>query len=645
MRTISRAHRRITALVVAPVLGCAATVGLVATPAAAAIAAPTDLKTADQPCAGAEPGPYLSPARLNDAQAVVLKGTFSRDGQGEGLQADFQVWDVTDPEHPQQWLRDIGEPSNEVYVQLEDESKQLDGVSYAWRVRVLDGAEASPWSGTCHFTVDRSGGPAPAVTTADYPAGDWETASGAIGVPGTFTLSAASDDTVSYEYRLYASELSDETVDSTVDAEGLGGAATLRWTPRAAGHHSLTVYAVDRAGNRSEAAHHEFYVRETRPSIFSAAYPEWGPNLNYNVGVPGAFELHATVADTATFEWRIDEDGPSGTVPAGADGTATALIAPVRAGRQTLYVHSVTGDGKVHAPRAYEFLVDNGPRVTGDTDRGVLIGSSLTYHLAPRAPQVEAYLYWAEHGGLEERPIEKTTIPARADGTADLTWTATQTSVIGLRIQSRSADGTLSEPRWTSISVDGAAPTVTRTGGVELGTPATFTARTQMANVVEYVAMLNRDEATKQVLAPAADGSVTFGFTPTKGGYNYVTVVARNAAGVRTEEGGTSWSVTDAPRVTSPDFPANGSGPLAPGTFNFTPRLPGTTAYEYSINYGPYATVAAGPGGSATLTWTPPEAGSYRLAVRSVTASGVRSMTTVYSFTVEADAAPVAGSG
>ncbi|MFE9201941.1 hypothetical protein [Micromonospora sp. NPDC007230] len=635
MGTPSRARQRTIALLTVSALGAGAAIGLTAAPAAAAVAAPTDLKTAGQPCATSEPGPYLSPTRLNDAHAVVLRGTFDRTGQGTGLQADFQVWDVADPEHPQQWLRGIGEQSNEVYVQLEDEAKQLDGVTYAWRVRVLDGADASRWSGTCYFTVDRSGGPAPTVTSPEYPAGSWDNANGAIGVPGVFTLTSASDDTVSYRYRFYSSELYNEYVESMVDASELGGPATVGWTPRAAGYHSLTVYAVDRAGNSSQAVHYEFHVKETRPSIFSSAYPDWDSNLAYNVGVPGAFEFRASVADTASFAWRIDGDGPSGSVPAGVDGKATAMIAPIRAGRQTLYVHSVTRDGATHPDRAYTFVVDNGPKLTGDTDRGVVIGSSLTFHLAPRAPGVEAYLYWPRYLGLEERPIEKTALPARADGTADLTWTATDTRVDGLWVQSRSADGTLSEPRFTSVWVDGASPTVTRTGGVDLGTPATFTARTRMVNAVEYVAVFNGDEATKQVLKAAADGSVTFGFTSTKRGQNYVVVVARNVAGVATEGGVAGWTVTDRPRVTSTEFPEDGTGTLAPGTFTFTPRLPRTAAYEYSVNDSTYTTIAARADGTATLTWTPPATGMYLLNVRGVTADGIRSISTSYGFKVE----------
>ncbi|MFI7574495.1 hypothetical protein [Micromonospora sp. NPDC049497] len=616
--------------------------GLTGGPAAAAVGAPTDLKTANQPCATAAPGPYLSPVRLNDAQAVVLRGTFDRAGAGAALQADFQVWDVADPEHPQQWLRNVGDQSDEVYVQLEDNAKQLDGVTYAWRVRVLDGAGASSWSSTCHFTIDRTGGPAPTVSSAEYPAGSWDDASGAIGVPGVFTLTAASEDTVSYDYRFLSSELSDNPTESTVDADGLGGSATIRWTPRAASSHSLVVYAVDRAGNRSQAAYHDFHVKETRPAVFSAAYPDLGrSNLDYNVGIPGAFELTATVADTASFEWRIDEDGPSGTVPVGADRKATVMIAPARGGRQTLYVHSVTRDGTVHADRAYTFVVDNGPTVTGDAGQGeTIIGSSRTLHFAPRAPQVEAYLYWLRYSSIEERPVEKTVVPARADGTADLTWTATETGVDGMLIQSRSADGTLSEPRYQWIRVDGAAPTVTRTGGDAVGTPATFRATTRMTNVVDFVATFNSDAATTRVLKPSADGSVTFGFTPTRHDHNYVHVVARNAAGVQTENGVVAWSATNGPQVSSAEFPANGTVRLAPGTFTFTPRLPDTTAYEYSVNYAPYTTLPARADGTATLSWTPPATGQFLLNVRSVSAGGTRSMSTRHGVTVVAGPPP-----
>ncbi|WP_405115510.1 IPT/TIG domain-containing protein [Micromonospora sp. NBC_01405] len=617
---------------------CGTVVGANAAPAAADVGGPTELTAAGQACATQAPGPYLSPDRLNDAHAVVLQGSWTDAPQSADPQADFQVWDVTRPDEPQQWRDGVDQRNNRVYIQLEDPARQLDGVTYAWRVRVLDGAATSPWSDTCYFTLDRTGGPATAVASTKYPSGDWDNAGGAVGTPGDFIFTSASDDTVSYRYRFYSGEAGGDDDYSTVPATSIGGPATVAWTPKGASYHSVTVYAVDRAGNRSDQTVYEFWVRETRPAVFSAAYPDWTTNLDYGVGVPGAFELTTNVPGTESFAWRIDGDGPSGSVAADADGKATAMIAPTRAGRQTVYVRSVTSDGATHPERAYTFVVDNAPRVTGDVDRSVIIGSSLRFHLAPRMPDVESYLYWRrDYNGNE--PDQKTVLPAGADGTADLTWTATNENMNtqALLVQSRSADGTLSEPRFISISVQDARPYVTRSGGDVLGSTATFTARTEMANVAEYEVLLNHDPATRQVLPAAADGTVTFQYTLTKRGYTAVTVVARNAAGVRTGEGGVSWSVTDSPVVVSTDFPSSGSGRIAPGTFTFKPRQPGAVKYAYRVSGAEDTVAAAAADGTATITWTPPDSGYHTLYVRSLTTEGVESLQTSYSFYVAPD--------
>ncbi|MEW1588807.1 IPT/TIG domain-containing protein [Micromonospora vinacea] len=622
---------------IALTIGCGTVVGANATPAAADAGGPTELTTAGQACAAQAPGPYLSPELLNDADAVVLKGSWTEAPQSADPQADFQVWDVTRPDEPQQWRDGIDQRNGWVYIQLEDRARQLDGVTYAWRVRVLDGTATSPWSDTCYFTIDRTGGPAAAVASTTYPSGGWDNVGGGVGAPGDFNFTSASDDTVSYRYRFYSGETGGDDDYSTAPATSLGGSATVSWTPTGSGYHSVTVYAVDRAGNWSDQTVYEFWVRETRPSVFSSAYPDWSTNLDYGVGVPGAFEFTANVPGTQSLAWRIDGGGPSGSVAADADGKAVAMIAPTRAGRQTLYVRSVTSDGATHPERAYTFVVDNAPRVTGDLDRGVIIGSSLQFHLAPRMPNVTSYLYWQRsHNGNETD--QKTVLAAGADGTADLTWTATNENrdTQALLVQSRSADGTLSEPRFISISVWDASPYVTRSGGDVLGSTATFTARTEMANVAEYEVLLNRDPATRQVLPAAADGTVSFRYTLNKRGYTYVTVVARNAAGVQTGEGGTSWSVTDSPLVVSTDFPSSGSGRIAPGTFTFKSRQPGAVKYAYQLP-GAEGTVAAAADGTATITWTPPDSGNHTLYLKSLTADGVESMQTYHSFYVAPD--------
>ncbi|MBU2663439.1 IPT/TIG domain-containing protein [Actinoplanes bogorensis] len=614
--------------------------GLGAAPAFATDGGPGDLTTADQACVTTSPGPYLSPMRLNDAHAVALEGRYDTSVWGAEPTADFQVWDTAHPDQPQDWSERAGALNGTVRVQLEDEDRQLDGVTYAWKVRVLNASDASPWSDTCYYTVDRDGGPAPAVSTDDFPAGD--TPVGEIGVAGSFTFTPAADDTVRYIWSVWDGVDSGSTTgDQTVPASPTGGPVTVSWKPRTSGPTGLTVYAIDRAGNYSDRQHYDFTVRETRPSVFSAAYQDnsgYG-DLKYNVGVPGEFEFSSNVGDTSSFTWHIDEDGPSGSTDADADGKATVMIAPTRAGRQTLYVRAITRDGVPHPEQAYRFYVDNGPLVTGDINRGVVRGSSLNFHLAPRTSDVTSYVHWDVDYNSADGP--KTTIPARADGTADLTWAADNSneSTRGVRVQARSADGSLSEPRWLGIYVDGARPQVTRTGGELVGTTATIKARTEMVNPTEYEAVLNRDPATKQVVPAAADGTATFEFPVTKAEYTYVTVIARNAAGVHTDEGSTSWSVTNGPVITSTDFPASGGGHMTPGTFTLKARQAGATRFVYSISSaGIYdVEVPVGADGTATVAWTPKNSGYFDLTATSRTASGARSTESRYEFFIQAD--------
>ncbi|MFF5082095.1 hypothetical protein ACFY36_34030 [Actinoplanes sp. NPDC000266] len=629
--------RRLVASAAVSALACGTAVGVSAGPAQAAVGAPTGLRTAGQSCASEAPGPYLSPARLNDAQAVVLTGAVAE--AGEGAQADFQVWDVARPDERQQWLRGAVAGGQGAYVQLEDEGKQLDGVTYAWRVRLLDGSGASGWSDTCYFTVDRVGGTEPVVTSPEYLDGD-TTLRGAIGVPGTFTFTPTTGDVVAYRYRFYAGETPEGGPWVDAPAERLGAPLTVTWAPKVASYHSITVYAVDRAGNLSQFADRAFWVRETRPSIFSADYPESYPKLDFTVGTPGEFQFSGTAGDTASFEWSIDEGGPSGTAPADASGKATVMIAPTRSGEQTLTVRGVGRDGVQSPSRDYSFVVDDGPIVTGPSGE-MIVGTPVKLEAAPRAENVEAYLYWPEDGGLFPRPVQKVTVPARADGTAEITWipTLADRNIDGLRIQSRSADGTLSVPRFQSLRVDTATPTNTRTGGDSLGEVATFTARTRMPGVVNWVVQVNGDETVAQNVAPEADGSVRFQYTPVKRGNHTITFVAysRNAV---TETGGDSWTVTDAPRITSADFPATGTGRLAPGTFTFTPRLPGTVRYEYSIDSTGYVKLPSftDDGKATTPAWTPATTGRHLINVRGYDAKGYASSIASYFF----DVAPAA---
>ncbi|BBH65593.1 hypothetical protein ACTI_22780 [Actinoplanes sp. OR16] len=625
---------RLSAFTITSTLVAGALIGFGAAPAAAAADAPAGLLTSGAACVRTEPGPFLSPVRLNDAQAVTLAATYSGEISNAEVQADFEVWDTAKPEAVQKWQDGASEEDRKLYIQLEDDAKQMDGVTYGWRVRVLDGEQASPWSDTCFYTIDRQGPGAPAVTSADYPDGGAQT--GGIGVPGRFTFTGVSADVVSYEYRLHEDEFSETSDWKTVAAPSLGGAVTFTITPRAAGYHSMTVVAVDRAGNRSEATGYDFRVLDTRPFITSTAYPGAYPgdrccaNLDYNVGVPGEFTFDA-LPGVDTIEWRFDDGGgEAGSVAADADGDATVKIAPLKHGPVVMRVVAVKGTTK-YPERYHRFLVDDAPLVTGDVNTAPFVGSDVSFHFTPRWPGVVSYDYWLFPNSQGEGIPEPVNIPARADGTADLTFTAKRLDQRGFYVQSIAADGTRSISRWTDVPVFDPQPTVTRTGGDELGSTATLVARTDMRKPATYTVQFNGDPATKQVVKAAADGTATFRYTVTKTGHQYLHIWAANAAGISTGAGEASWNVSNGPKVTSAEFPAGGTSRLIPGSFTFTPRLPALTHYEYQFNSGPVGRLPAT--GPATLKWTPTAAGTYSLYVRSYNGSASSQLTT-YKFRV-----------
>jgi hypothetical protein len=155
-------------------------------------------------------------------------------------------------------------------------------------------------------------------------------------------------------------------------------------------------------------------------------------------------------------------------------------------------------------------------------------------------------------------------------------------------------------------------------------------------------------------------------------------VRARSTAGVWSSTGNITWTVTNDPTVTSKEFQANGrvfpgtftlearqpgavafeysfsissapyvsskeypeskwsGGPGVPGTFTFTPGMPGIVSYTCYIRNDRGAvteelTVPADSSGAGTMTWTPPDRGIYSVTVRGNTADGTRSGGISYS--------------
>ncbi|MEV8442913.1 hypothetical protein AB0425_36510 [Actinosynnema sp. NPDC051121] len=575
----------------------------------------------DRGCAATAPGPYLNPARLNDAQRLLFTATLSDPDPGDLVTAEFAHWPVTDPAAREtlQWPADA---NGKVVAQANDWLFREDG-THAWSVRALDGTAASAETAPCYFTIDRTP-PAPATVSSQvYPRGS---AGGGYGVPGDFTFTAASDDVVAYEYRFKG--VNEWT---TVDTATPGGPVTVAHTPAYTGYSWVEVRTVDRAGNRpaySDA--YSFTVFENRPSVWSDLYSDQYANPNGGVGVPGRFDFSSYLTDVVSYTYRVD-DGPETTVAADAQRKASVTYAPTHGGYNVLKVRSTSSAGTSSPEREHRFLVDTAPVVT--QEGSAIVGSSADFALRPRQAGVVSYTYWfSRWNGPDTQPV---TVPAAADGTGRFTWaplTTDANSVNALRVRSTDAAGVVSETRYVSIYVDGAAPEV-RIAGDSPARPATFSFTTRMAAPVEYEYWFDHAPSVKHTVPADPSGTTTVRHTIDRTGPLVLRVRVRNAAGTWSADGGANWWVHDNPGIASEDFPAWRDNAWREGSFTFTSNQRDATEFRYTVD-GVTTSVPVGPDGTATARWTPAHAGDQYLQVVSRNAAGVESSYTSYQFRV-----------
>ncbi|MFI6823549.1 hypothetical protein ACIBJE_21790 [Micromonospora sp. NPDC050187] len=166
------------------------------------------------------------------------------------------------------------------------------------------------------------------------------------------------------------------------------------------------------------------------------------------------------------------------------------------------------------------------------------------------------------------------------------------------------------------------------------GEARTLTFQPRMENVVEYTYRLN--DGPEQTVAAGTDGTATVTITPTKPGWNDVDVRSRTVDNLPSGEANHRFYLATKPTVSSVEYPLNtpltGAPAGTPGTFVFQPGMPGVTEYVYSIAFGPAQTVAAGPDGSASMSYTPPTSKIYRITVYGRTADGIVSETFTGTF-------------
>ncbi|SEF37671.1 hypothetical protein SAMN05421837_11522 [Amycolatopsis pretoriensis] len=586
-------------------------------------AAPTALENNDVACTPDAPGRYLNPNYRDFTPSVVMSGHFTDPDQGDELTARYELWPVDRPSAKRQLDGPVYEGgSGSVLVKSEE---LTEGTTYAWRVRGDDGTDVSPWSTTCYFTVDRVVPNAPTVSSDVYRT-DVNGEQGDVGVPGHFTFGAGgSDDVVAYEYAISPYGWSDP---KTVAPEHPGGPVTVTWTPTDSGHTYVYAYAIDRAGNRSSSLSAGFYVHESRPDIWSVQYPQGWTNLEGGVGIPGVFNFAPVLLeDVVEYQYRLD-NGPTLSAPAGADHKGAATITPQSGGFHDVYVRAKTASGYVGAERGYHFQVDDMPTVTG-TDGVILLGAPHTMTLAPRAAGVTSYDYAFDINAGSAGEFRS--VPAGPDGTATITWTPDRTDYNRIRIRSHSGTAPPTLERSVYLYIDGAAPTVTVTGGAHPGEVVNATFSTRLPGVTQYRYTID-NEPTRTVPA-RADGTAAVSWTPVTGGWQSVWVQAITASGITSPQGSGSVYVHDEPSISSAEFPENGTTAGHPGRFTLVAHQPGAVEFGYTLDGGE-VTLPIGPDGRASFDWTPPGYDDYRLTAWTRDAAGTRSTQETYDFDV-----------
>ncbi|WP_158849581.1 CBM96 family carbohydrate-binding protein [Saccharothrix deserti] len=238
---------------------------------------------------------------------------------------------------------------------------------------------------------------------------------------------------------------------------------------------------------------------------------------------------------------------------------------------------------------------------------------------------------------------ENTVRADRPGGTATVNLTPRGSGPVRLRVRTIDAAGRSSEPVSFWIYVPSSYPEVSVVGGpprFNHDVTLKFTPHADVADrTVDFTYQVDQQE--QRVVQAGPDGTATVTFRADRENGHRVTVRSRSDNGWTSDEASWSLNFPPWPGVTSEVYPSDGhphGGVGVPGTFTFTPppTWSEVAAYRYSFDwFEPHTEVAAGPDGTATITWAPPAPGWYSLSVYAVRPDGsVNTYDATYSFGV-----------
>jgi hypothetical protein len=262
-------------------------------------------------------------------------------------------------------------------------------------------------------------------------------------LPARFRVHAVLPGSVSLTYHWNDEPL----VTVPLDADGT---ATVTVTPTTSSWGSFYGYTTTAAGQNSGWGGMNVSVTSNKPNVTSAEYPDRS-DMTGAVGVPGTFVFSSPIPGAVSYTYEFS-DGPSGTVAAGPDGTASVVFAPRVPYVNGIFVTTKFADGTVSEQGGYWFYVNySAPRFSCDvTGWSVPPGQHIQCTLTPVQANLASYGYALGSG-------PETTVAPGADGSAtigfDVPADQPSGSYLQLRLWSTNTAGTRTEETGTSFYV------------------------------------------------------------------------------------------------------------------------------------------------------------------------------------------------
>jgi RHS repeat-associated protein len=288
------------------------------------------------------------------------------------------------------------------------DGKLADGTAYTVRVRAVDtaGGESKSWSTSTGFTVDTGAPGLPGVAADGFTENAW---TDTVPATNTFTITGGAD-TASFTYQ------QDHGTARTIAATG-GGTAQVSWRPTA-GSHTLSVKAIDRAGNTGATKHFTFGVGGVLVEA-ATAVPRSTDTFPISLSGPAG-------ATGASLEWRYASEATWNPVTEVTTGSGEGWDGAVTAGGAGSLV-----DGLIWDAAGEEVPDASEPGATLEAPALVEVRACFTYDATPTVCSTEQPLQLVPSAFGGNFPVADSGPGQVALWTGEFSTTATDVDVPG----------------------------------------------------------------------------------------------------------------------------------------------------------------------------------------------------------------------